>query len=36
MSELDTITQLIDIQELIYYGLLFIAWAMGFSKGGQR
>lgn len=25
-----------DLWNLVYYGLLFIAWAMGFSKGGQR
>lgn len=36
MENLELITQLIDLQELIYYGLLFISWAMGFSKGGQR
>lgn len=27
---------LADLWNLVYYGLLFIAWAMGYSKGGQR
>lgn len=27
---------LADLWVLVFYGLLFIAFAMGFSKGGQR
>jgi len=28
--------ELVNLQTLVFYGLLFLAWAAGFSKGGQR
>lgn len=25
-----------DLYYLVFFGLCFVAWAMGFAKGGQR